>query len=159
MPGLFINARVDVLLRKLVSHEKSVDEIAARAKRYRDAGADGIFVPMIAGIDDIRAVVERIDPMPLNAMAIPSLPPASELRRVGVRRLSAGAGIARAVLGLIKELATQFFREGDSAKLLERAVRRTSTRCSTGGSRTLDVHNVVVPFGLDELPVRMNTGA
>ena len=120
VPGLFINARVDVLLRKLVPHEKMVDEIAARAKRYRDAGADGIFVPMIANSDDIRAVVERIDPMPLNAMAIPSLPPASELRLLGVRRLSAGAGIGRAVFGLIKELATPFLQEGDSAKLLER---------------------------------------
>lgn len=120
VPTLFVNARVDVLLRKLVPPEKVIDEIAARAKRYRDAGADGIFVPMISDVDDIRAVVERIDPMPLNAMAIPSLPPAAELRRLGVRRLSAGVGIARTVLGVIKELATPFLREGDSAKLLER---------------------------------------
>ena len=120
VPDLFVNARVDVLLRKLVSRENVVDEIAARVRRYRDAGADGIFVPMIADVGDIRAVVERIDPMPLNAMAIPALPPAAELRRLGVRRLSAGVGIARSVLGLIKELATPFLQEGDSAKLLER---------------------------------------
>ena len=119
VPDLFVNARMDVLLRKLVSREKAIEEIAARAKRYRDAGADGIFVPMIADGDEIRAVVERIDPMPLNVLAIPSLPPASELRRLGVRRLSAGAGIGRAVLGLTKELATRFLREGDSAKLFE----------------------------------------
>jgi 2-methylisocitrate lyase-like PEP mutase family enzyme len=121
VPDLFVNARIDVLLRKLASPESSLDEIAARAHRYRDAGADGIFVPMIAGFDDIRAVVERIAPLPLNVMAIPSLPPASELRRLGVRRLSAGAGIGRAALGLIRELATPFLREGDSARLLERA--------------------------------------
>lgn len=121
VPGLFINARVDVLLKKLVPREQAIDEIAARAAKYRDAGAEGIFVPMIADANDIRAVVERIDPLPLNAMAIPALPPASELRTLGVRRLSAGAGLGRVVVGVTKELATAFLRDGDSAKLLERA--------------------------------------
>lgn len=120
VPDLFINARVDVILKKLVPREKAIDEIAARAKRYREAGCDGIFVPLLTDRDEIRAVVQAVDPLPLNVMAVPALPPASELRGLGVRRLSAGAGIGRAVIGLTKELATAFLRDGDSAALYAR---------------------------------------
>jgi 2-methylisocitrate lyase-like PEP mutase family enzyme len=120
VPDLFINARIDVLLKKLVPADQAIDEIAARAKRYRDAGADGIFVPMLAAPDDIRTVVERIAPLPLNVMAIPALPPAAELCTLGVRRLSAAAGIARAALGVTREVATAFLRDGNSAKLYEK---------------------------------------
>jgi 2-methylisocitrate lyase-like PEP mutase family enzyme len=111
---LFVNARVDVLLKQLVPREQAIDEILARAARYRDAGADGIFVPLLADADEIRTVVAAIDPLPLNVMAIPGLAPATELRRLGVRRLSAGAAIARAAITLTRNLATGFLADGDS---------------------------------------------
>jgi 2-methylisocitrate lyase-like PEP mutase family enzyme len=112
---LFVNARIDVILKKLVPPEQALEEIVARAARYRDAGADGIFVPMLSEPDQIRAVVQAIDPLPLNVMAIPTLPAATELRRLGVRRLSAGASIGRAAVSLTRELASAFLQDGDSA--------------------------------------------
>ena len=111
---LFVNARVDVLLKQLVPQERAIEEILTRAARYRDAGADGIFVPRIAAGDDIEAVARGIDPLPLNVMAIPHLTSAEELRRRGARRLSAGVAIARAAISLTLQLATDFLRDGDS---------------------------------------------
>lgn len=111
---LFVNARVDVVLKKLVPRENAIDEILARAARYREAGCDGIFVPRLADANEIETVARAIDPLPLNVMAIPGLAPAAELRRLGVRRLSAGAGIARSVISLTLQLATAFLAEGDS---------------------------------------------
>ena len=112
--NLFVNARVDVLLKQLVPREHAIDEILTRAARYRDAGADGIFVPRIADASDIESVARGIDPLPLNVMATPHLAPATELRRLGARRLSAGVAIGRAAISLTLQLATDFLRDGDS---------------------------------------------
>lgn len=114
---LFVNARVDVLLKKLVPREQAMEEILARVTRYRDAGADGIFLPLLADPDEIQTVVRAIDPLPLNVMAIPGLAPAAELRRLGVRRLSAGPAVARAAISLTMELAGAFLADGDSDRL------------------------------------------
>lgn len=111
---LFVNARVDVVLRQLVSPEKAIEETIARAARYRDAGAEGIFVPKLLAPDDIRAVVAGVSPLPLNVMAVPTLAPAGELQHLGVRRLSAGASIARAAISLTRRLAEEFLSEGSS---------------------------------------------
>lgn len=121
--GVFINVRVDVLLKRLVPRENAIEEILARAARYRDAGCDGIFVPMLSDPDEIQTVARAIDPLPLNVMAIPGLAPAAALRRLGARRLSAGAAVARAAISLTKQVATGFLADGDSDTLYEHADR------------------------------------
>jgi 2-methylisocitrate lyase-like PEP mutase family enzyme len=109
---LFINVRTDVYLRGLAPAERRVDETLARAARYRDAGADGLFVPGISDPDEIRRVADDCG-LPLNVMALPGLPDASALRSLGVRRLSAGTGIAQAAYGLMHGLAERFIAHGD----------------------------------------------
>jgi 2-methylisocitrate lyase-like PEP mutase family enzyme len=109
--ALFVNARTDVYLRGLASDNEAVDEVLARIERYRAAGCDGLFVPMLAETA-IRAVVRAVEPLPFNLMAVPGLPPAVTLAGLGVRRLSAGAAIAQAALGLSHQLAAQFLGSG-----------------------------------------------
>ena len=111
--------RVDVLLHSLVAREKAVDEIVRRAAIYRDAGCDGIFVPYLVDTSEISMIVAAVDPLPLNVLAFPALPPAGELKRLGVRRLSAGTAISRAALALTKKLANDFLREGNSDAIFE----------------------------------------
>jgi 2-methylisocitrate lyase-like PEP mutase family enzyme len=111
---LFVNARTDVYLHALVPKERMIEESIARAARYGAAGADGIFVPGVIEPDAIRAIVQAVAPLPFNAMMRPGLPPAETLRQLGVRRLSAGGGIAMAALSLTKKLATEFLANGDS---------------------------------------------
>ena len=116
---VFVNARVDVLLNRLVPFEQAIDEVIARAARYRDAGCDGIFVPMLTIPAEIERVARAIDPLPLNVLALPGLPAAAELRRLGVRRLSAGASISKALNSLTRQLATTFLAGGNSDAIYE----------------------------------------
>jgi 2-methylisocitrate lyase-like PEP mutase family enzyme len=112
--ALYVNARTDVYLRSLVPAPQAVDEVVARAKRYREAGADGIFVPGLTDGAIIQAIASALAPTPLNVMASPGLPSAQELRTLGARRLSAGAAISRAVLGHARQLAENFLAAGAS---------------------------------------------
>jgi 2-methylisocitrate lyase-like PEP mutase family enzyme len=118
---LYINARVDVYLRELVPEAARVEETLARAKRYRGAGASGIFVPGVVDPAEIRAIAAAVD-LPLNVLAWPGLPPAAELTRLGVRRLSAGSGITEAVWGRAAALARAFLKDGRSDPLSEGAM-------------------------------------
>ncbi|HTE51779.1 MAG TPA: isocitrate lyase/phosphoenolpyruvate mutase family protein [Kofleriaceae bacterium] len=119
---LFVNARTDVYLAGLAPDGRAVAVTLDRARRYREAGCDGLFVPCLAAPADIRAIVAGIGDLPLNVMAIPGLPPAAELRGLGVRRLSAGAGLAAAAYGRARRLATDFLRDGRSEPFAEDAI-------------------------------------
>jgi 2-methylisocitrate lyase-like PEP mutase family enzyme len=114
---LFVNARTDVYLHALVAKERMLAESVERAARYREAGADGIFVPGVTHPDALRAIAEAVAPLPLNAMVRPDLPPAAALKSLGVRRLSAGGAIAMSALSLTRKLATEFLAGGDSRAL------------------------------------------
>lgn len=113
---VFVNARTDVFLRELVSEGEAVREAIARAKRYESAGADGIFVPDLKQRDEIRSVADGVD-LPLNVLAVPHLAPASELYDFGVRRVSAGASLAKLALGTARAAAESFLRDGYSEAL------------------------------------------
>lgn len=117
---LFVNARVDVYLRKLAPPERRLEETVARADRYRAAGADGIFVPAVTDAAEIRAIASAVR-LPLNVLAWPGLPPASELEALGVRRLSAGSWISSAAFAQAASRAREFLRTGDPGPLTENA--------------------------------------
>jgi 2-methylisocitrate lyase-like PEP mutase family enzyme len=118
---LFVNARVDVYLKGLVPEAERLAETIARAGRYRDAGADGIFVPALVEPAAIRAMVEAT-PLPVNLLARTGLPDAEALAKLGVRRLSAGSGICQALWGRAATLAKAFLTEGASGPLAEGAM-------------------------------------
>jgi 2-methylisocitrate lyase-like PEP mutase family enzyme len=105
---LFINTRTDVYLRGIARGEAAAEEVIRRALRYRSAGCDGLFVPGLASTDGMTAISAAIEPIPLNIMAVPNLPPTDTLRRSGVRRLSAGSSIAQAAIARTRQLASGF---------------------------------------------------
>ena len=105
---LFINVRTDVYLRGLATGAAAVEEVLRRAERYRSAGCDGLFVPVLAEEGAIRAIATAIAPLPLNIMLLPSLPSIDTLQVLGVRRLSAGASIAMAAWSTASRLAESF---------------------------------------------------
>ena len=110
---LFVNARTDVFLKKNICGSDTLAEAIARGNRYAEAGADGIFAPGITNADAIETLASEV-PRPLNVMARPGLPPARELLRLGARRLSAAAWLARAALRALRETAATFLATGDS---------------------------------------------
>jgi 2-methylisocitrate lyase-like PEP mutase family enzyme len=117
---LFVNARTDVFLKRLVPPERAIDETIARARRYREAGADGIFVPGLIEPAAIRSIAEQVE-LPLNVMVGAGLPPLSVLRNCGVRRVSAGASLCRATFGAARQAIGRFLSDHQYDQLLERA--------------------------------------
>jgi 2-methylisocitrate lyase-like PEP mutase family enzyme len=108
---LWVNARVDVFIRKQATGEAAFDETVRRAALYREAGADSIFVPALVDGEMIARMVPRVG-LPFNALAWPGLPDAARLASIGVRRLSAGGGIAKASVNLALALAKAFLVDG-----------------------------------------------
>ena len=117
---IFVNARTDVFSRNLSSGHHAVLEAIARAKNYSAAGADGIFVPGVTDSGAIEQLAQQIT-RPLNVMARPGLPLVRELQRLGVRRLSAAAWLARVALRAVRESAATFLATGDSDSLVAAA--------------------------------------
>jgi 2-methylisocitrate lyase-like PEP mutase family enzyme len=117
---LFINARTDVWLKQLVPAEKALEEGVRRGKALKVAGASGFFVPMLVDPGDLATVVREVG-LPVNVMARPGLPPAADLERIGVRRLSAATGVAAAAWAAVRAATEAFLETGDSDVLAQKA--------------------------------------
>ncbi|WP_034090950.1 isocitrate lyase/PEP mutase family protein [Streptacidiphilus albus] len=92
-PEVFLNARTDTYWLDV---DASVPATLERLRRYVDAGADGVFVPGLAGEQDIRAVTAAV-PVPVNLLHRPGLG-LDRLAELGVRRVSTGSLLFRAAL-------------------------------------------------------------
>lgn len=115
---LFINARTDVYLKGLVPAEDRVAETLRRAALYQAAGADGLFAAGVTAEYEIAALCQGTS-LPVNVLGLPGLPSLDELKALGVRRLSAGSGIAEFLYGAMASLAKGFLETGklDSSHL------------------------------------------
>ncbi|MGH1337962.1 MAG: isocitrate lyase/PEP mutase family protein [Aureispira sp.] len=83
---LFINVRIDTFIleeRAIITATKD------RIRQYEAAGADGIFLPCLTDPSSIKSLVACTD-LPINLMAMPSLPAFDQLQALGVKRLSMG---------------------------------------------------------------------
>ncbi|WP_229694056.1 isocitrate lyase/PEP mutase family protein [Lentzea pudingi] len=103
-PGVFLNARIDTHWLGM-AHE----ETESRARRYIDAGADGIFV---AGLTDPYEIEKLATLAPLNVLAQQRTP--RELGNLGVKRISTGSLLFRAALHHTVETA-KAARDGGTA--------------------------------------------
>ncbi|MBO0797265.1 MAG: isocitrate lyase/phosphoenolpyruvate mutase family protein, partial [Blastocatellia bacterium] len=95
---LFINARIDTYFAPAADPHARFEETVRRAQKYIAAGADGIFVPGLESLEEM-ARLARLLMRPLNIYAgYAGLPPVSELRRAGIKRVSLGCGPLQAAL-------------------------------------------------------------
>jgi 2-methylisocitrate lyase-like PEP mutase family enzyme len=83
---IFINVRTDFYIMGLDNPLKAT---LLRSTLYEKAGADGIFVPCVTDEEDIKEIVSNIS-IPLNVMAMPTLPSSQNLQQLGVKRVSTG---------------------------------------------------------------------
>ncbi len=84
--SMFINARCDTYLLKVKDKES---ETTQRLKMYENAGADGIFLPLISDEQDITRAAGDTR-LPLNVMSFSGLPDLEKLNQLGVKRVSMG---------------------------------------------------------------------
>ncbi len=107
-PGLFVNARTDTYW--LGDGEGALERVRA----YRDAGADGVFVPGLTDPDGIVVLVRALEGCPLNVLYAPGGPSLARLAGLGVRRVSLGSLLYRRALGAALD-AVVAVREGRTA--------------------------------------------
>lgn len=113
---LVINARTDSFFTSSGSTREKLNESIKRGNKYREAGADCIFVQPVWEKETISTLVKEIN-APINILSNPSagagLPPTiNELEDLGVARLSLGSSLMKATLALIKKIADEIRQKG-----------------------------------------------
>jgi 2-methylisocitrate lyase-like PEP mutase family enzyme len=121
---LVINARTDSFYTSTGSMQEKLSESIRRGNKYREAGADCIFVQPVWEKETITTLVKEIN-APINILANPGigsglLPPSvRELQDLGVARLSMGSSLMKATLALIKKVADELSGKGTYNQLLD----------------------------------------
>ena len=120
---LVINARTDSFYVSSGSAQEKLAESIKRGNKYREAGADCIFVQPVWEKETIRTLVKEIN-APVNILSNPTigggLPlSVSELQDLGVARLSLGSSLMKATLALIKKVADELSEKGTYSVLLD----------------------------------------
>lgn len=113
---LVINARTDSFYTSQGSMQEKLSESIRRGNKYREAGADCIFVQPVWDKETIRTLVKEIN-APINILSNPGigagLPPSvRELQDLGVARLSLGSSLMKAALALMKKVADELSEKG-----------------------------------------------
>jgi 2-methylisocitrate lyase-like PEP mutase family enzyme len=120
---LVINARTDSFYTSSGSPLEKLSESIKRGNKYREAGADCIFIQPVWEKETISTLVKEID-APINILSNPgigsALPPSvRELQDLGVARLSMGSSLMKATLALIKKVANELSEKGTYNILLD----------------------------------------
>jgi 2-methylisocitrate lyase-like PEP mutase family enzyme len=120
---LVMNARTDSFYTSTGSTQEKLSESIRRGNKYREAGADCIFVQPVWEKDTIATLVKEIN-APINILANPTIgagvtPSISELQDLGVARVSLGSGLMKATLALIKKVANELSEKGTYNILLD----------------------------------------
>ena len=104
---LVITARAENHLRG----RNDLDDTIRRLQAFQGVGADVLYAPGVATLDDIRRLVESVD-RPVNVLALPGGPSVAELAELGVGRISVGGAFAYAALGAVVEAARELQEQG-----------------------------------------------
>ena len=120
---LVINARTDSFYTSSGSQREKLSESIKRGNKYREAGADCIFVQPVSDKETISTLVKEIN-APINILANPTIgagvtPSIRELQDLGVARVSLGSSLMKATLALIKKVADELSEKGTYNILLD----------------------------------------
>ena len=97
----------------LTGHHNAFSESIHRVNRYREAGADCLFVPGINTIEVIRELVREVDGPVSVVMGLSGMPISfAELKGAGVARISIGGSLARATFGFVRSAAQEMLLKG-----------------------------------------------
>ena len=90
-----------------------LDDAIRRLVAYAEAGADCLFAPGLRTSAQIAAVVKAVAPKPVNVlMSAPTGHTVSDLRELGVRRISVGSALARCAWGSFIRAACEIAEAG-----------------------------------------------
>jgi len=84
---LVINARTDIFLAKHGDPATRFDRAVERLNAFHEAGADSLFAPGVTDPETIGRLAAAVSG-PLNILATAGSPSITELKALGVRRVS-----------------------------------------------------------------------
>jgi 2-methylisocitrate lyase-like PEP mutase family enzyme len=108
-PDLYLNARSDAFWLAGTHGQPAMNEALERSAAYVAAGADGIYIPGIAG-NEVKELSSAVD-APLNVLYLPGKDTFAELATAGAGRVSTGSLLVRATLQTIVETARRAWRQ------------------------------------------------
>ncbi len=111
----FVNARVDTYI---ALKNGQLDETIKRSKAYEEAGADGVFVPLISDEADIKKLLDSIT-RPLNVMSLPNLTNIDKLEGMGVKCFSIGNAMSDYIVSEIERLSRKVLEERNTESLYD----------------------------------------
>ena len=126
-PRLVLTARAENYLHG----RPDLADTIARLQAFQAAGADVLYAPGLTSLADIRQVVTAVD-RPVNVLAMPGVPPVSELAAAGVSRVSVGGALAFAALSSIADAAIELRDQGTYGYLVGSAAGRRAAASATG---------------------------
>jgi 2-methylisocitrate lyase-like PEP mutase family enzyme len=88
-----------------------LDDTIARLIAFEEAGADVLFAPGLADVEEIRRVVEAVG-LPVNVLIRPGGPTVAELAELGVSRVSVGGSFAFAAYGALVQAGNELRAQG-----------------------------------------------
>lgn len=121
VPEMVIYARTDIFLFKLGDDSTRFARAVERLNSYRESGADCLFAPGVYDRETIAKLVKELGG-PLNVLANAGSPSITEMKSLGVARVSVGSGPMRATLGLIDRIARELRDQGTYNSMLEGAI-------------------------------------
>jgi 2-methylisocitrate lyase-like PEP mutase family enzyme len=90
-----------------------LDDTVSRLRAYADAGADVLFAPGLAGVEEIRTICESVS-KPVNVLASGRLGLSfAEIAAAGAQRVSVGGGLTWAAVNAMVEAAEWIVNDGD----------------------------------------------
>jgi 2-methylisocitrate lyase-like PEP mutase family enzyme len=121
VPEMVINARTDLLLLGIGEEATRVDRAIDLLNSYLEAGADCAFAPGVRDRETIARLVKGVRG-PLNVLASTGSPSISEMKSLGVARVSVGSGPMRAIMGLTDRIARELHGHGTYESMLAGAI-------------------------------------
>ena len=115
LPGDFVLvARADGIM----NGQYDIEEALRRLTAYEDAGADCLYAPLPATMDDLKRICAATS-LPINALAAGPYTKVTraEFAAAGVARISLGSALARATHRVIHDAAKAMFKDGSFAPL------------------------------------------
>jgi len=108
--GVLLTARAECYL---VGHPEPFKESVRRLQAYAEAGADVLYAPGIHQREEIKAIVSRLAPKPVNILMSSNMGlKVADLAEIGVRRISVGSSLARVAWTGFMRAAQMIAKEG-----------------------------------------------
>ena len=116
-----LTARAENLLRGI----NDFDDTVMRLVAYAEAGADVLYAPGLASIDQVQAVLDAVD-KPINVL-FAFMPDTNfaTYEELGVRRISLGGALANYAIGATLNAANSILEEGDFTWAMSAAPGKT----------------------------------